>query len=98
MVIIKAFNFAKIISNIVIYYHNFSDLLITIEALFDIKFVFIVFQAWLLPIEALFISSKLVITILFFVHQILDAAILLYSIYKSAALSKSQIATSKAYL
>ena len=43
MVMIKALNFAEIISNVIIYYHNFLDLAIVIEAFFNDKFVSMVF-------------------------------------------------------
>ena len=94
---IKAPNFAEVISNVIICQHNLSDLAIAIEALSDNKFVTMVFQAWLSPIKVLSIPSKHVSVVLFFMHQTLDAAILPHSICKSAALPKGQIATSGAY-
>ena len=66
---------------------NFAEVILNND-----KFVSIVFQARLSSIEALSIPPKLIIAVLFFMHQMLDVAILPRFICKSAALPKGQIA------
>ena len=95
-VTIDIFDFAQVISNIIACYYNFSDLTITIKAFSNIVVCYHNFLGLVVTNNsALYPFRTYYCYVIFYV---LDNILLLYSICKPVALSKSQIAASKIYL